>query len=117
MDALLPAVIIMFMMFLCALCLFAIVVILRDIIRENAKAKRELNREEDKAEIDLDQLAELIAKANASEPEPEKEEELPEVVVLEDEVEEPAPDDENAVVFSKQTLTIEERYATLSTEF
>lgn len=121
MEALLPAVIIVFMVFLCSLCLFAVVVMLRDIIRENAKSKRELAREEALAAIDTAQLAEIIARAaTVSVPEEAKDEPVVEEVVPEP-VEEPevpaAVEDENAVTFSKQSLTIEERYATLSTEY
>lgn len=41
MELMLQAVIIIFMIFLCALCLFAVVVIVRDIIRETAAKERD----------------------------------------------------------------------------
>ena len=44
MDGILQTVIIVFMAFLCALCLFAVVVIVRDIISENATTKRSIER-------------------------------------------------------------------------
>ena len=40
MEFMLQAVVAVFMLFLCALCLFAVVVIVRDIIHENAKNKQ-----------------------------------------------------------------------------
>lgn len=46
MENMLQAVIVVFMLFLCALCLFAVVVIARDIVHESAKARREREREE-----------------------------------------------------------------------
>lgn len=46
MENVLQAVIVVFMLFLCALCLFAVVVIARDIVHESAKARREREREE-----------------------------------------------------------------------
>lgn len=140
MEGMLQAVVIVFMLFLCSLCLFAVIVIVRDIIREHGKARRAEDLAELYATIDVEKLAEHIAKASASAKIEEEEEEEPGPVILTDEPEseptpEPAPapvevvaeveqaqpaeaqDDENAVVFSRQTLTLEERYATLSTEF
>ncbi len=46
MENMLQAVIVVFMLFLCALCLFAVVVIARDIVHESAKARREREKEE-----------------------------------------------------------------------
>lgn len=46
MENMLQAVIVVFMLFLCALCLFAVVVIARDIVHESAKARRERDKEE-----------------------------------------------------------------------
>ena len=131
MEAMLQAVIVVFMLFLCSLCLFAIVVIVRDIIHENAKTKRERERDELRDKLDSAQLSELIAMAAAAKAEVKEDvpaedvpaEEEPQEVVTEPEAE-PAPEaveqtdeDENAVVFSRQSLTLEEKYATLSTEF
>jgi len=125
MEAMLQAVIVVFMLFLCSLCLFAIVVIVRDIIHENAKTKRERERDELRDKLDSAQLSELIAMAaaKAEVKEDVTTEDEPQEVVAEPEVES-APDvaeqtaeDENAVVFSRQSLTLEEKYATLSTEF
>ena len=47
MEFMLQTVVVMFMLFLCALCLFAVVVIARDIIHENAKNRRERQKEAD----------------------------------------------------------------------
>lgn len=125
MEAMLQAVIVVFMLFLCSLCLFAIVVIVRDIIHENAKTKRERERDELRDKLDSAQLSELIAMAaaKAEVKEDVTTEDEPQEVVAEPEVEsapeetEQTVEDENAVVFSRQSLTLEEKYATLSTEF
>lgn len=122
MDGMLQAIIIVFMLFLCSLCLFAIVVIVRDIIHEHAKKKEEKNTPQNS--IDAQELSELIARAatalaDAKEAPSAKEEqqEEPAEPVAEPAPAEEVPEDENAVVFSRQSLTIEERYATLSSEY
>ena len=131
MEGMLQAVVIVFMLFLCSLCLFAVIVIVRDIIHENAKNRRAREMKEIYDRLDAVELAELLAKANANRAEEEKtpdedvaEQPVEEVVeeifeepATEDSQEEPAPADENAVTFSRHTLTLEERYATLSTEY
>ena len=139
MEGMLQAVVIVFMLFLCSLCLFAIIVIVRDIIREHGETKRARERAELYDRINVEKLAEFIALASASakldddDEEEEEEEEVKPVVIADAPTPDPAPvevvaeveqaqpteegDDENAVVFSRQTLTLEERYATLSTEF
>ena len=131
MEDMLQAVVIVFMLFLCSLCLFAVIVIVRDIIHENAKNRRAREMKEIYDRLDAVELAEFLAKANDNRAEEDKieEEVIPEPVVEEavEEISEepvaeeqenvPAVEDENAVMFSRHTLTLEERYATLSTEF
>ena len=115
----LPVVLIVFMMFLCALCLFAVIVIARDIVHESARSRRERRYERELAK----------ERESAKEPAPVKEPE-PEVTVPEpvkepepvetpptEPEEEPALDEDGAVTFATHTLTIEEKYATLSLEF
>lgn len=138
MDVLLQAMIVVFMLFLCALCLFAVVVIVRDIIYENARRRERMETpvpavqpapqpqpqpapivivEAPKADKE-DEVAATAA--------PAKEEALevtpPEEAPVEDQAiseEEALEDDEdpNSVAFSRNTLTMEEKYMTLSTEF
>ncbi len=82
--------IIVFILFLCIVCFFAVMIILHNIIAEN----------------------------NKKAPEPVKEPEpIPEPVIEEEPVKEDVEEDDNAVVFSSHILTMPERYATLSTEF
>ena len=132
MDQILQTVVIVFMAFLCALCLFAVVVIVRDIISENATTRR--SRERNRI------LEEAIFKSTyavdkpedkPAEPVVEKEVVVPtvvepvapateEVVATDDDiVEEPATEevDENEVTFSKHSLTMDEKYGMLSSEF
>ena len=61
METMLQTVVIVFMLFLCALCLFAVVVIARDIIYENAKMRRD--REKERA---LEKILLLIIAAKAN---------------------------------------------------
>ena len=112
-EGMLQTVIVVFMLFLCALCLFAVVVIVRDIISENAKARREREREErewlrqqklqeaeDAKAVPV--VAEPAVEVKPVDPEPEKEET----------VEEPDTD----VSFNTNVLTIEDKYAALAYE-
>lgn len=149
METMLQAVVVVFMLFLCALCLFAVVVIARDIIHESARRKEERNEVEQVKEVVITPPAPIeipitvtpTVLAPVAEPAPveEKAEEPAPVVVapVEEKVEEPTPvvvvpvieaeepeeeiavteEDPDAVSFSRVTLTMEEKYATLSTEF
>ena len=139
MEPVLQAVVIVFMLFLCALCLFAVVVIARDIIYESARHKEErLEREKEKVkerevvvtppapiEIPITVTPTVLAPVSAPV------EEAP-AVVVEEKREEPVKEepqvvadedlalteeDPDAVTFSRVNLTMEEKYATLSTEF
>ena len=100
MEFMLQAVVVVFMLFLCALCLFAVVIIVRDIIHESANAKR--NREAD--------VVEVVRPAQVVE-------EVVEPAVITDVAVTEAPENPDAVVFSKVSLTMAEKYAMLSTEF
>lgn len=141
MNVLLQAMIVVFMLFLCALCLFAVVVIARDIIYENAR-RRERIEAQSKPNAATNEHAPVEAAKNpqpapqpAPQPEPQPapveapveakvEAKVEEVAVTAEpleapvEAEEPlADEDPNSVAFSRNTLTMEERYMTLSTEF
>ncbi len=90
--------IIVFILFLCIVCFFAVMIILHNIVAENNKKEPE----------------------KIKEPEPKVEpvlvEEPVEEVVEENVVPEEKTDD-NAVVFPTRVLTMPERYATLSNEY
>lgn len=135
MNVLLQAMIVVFMLFLCALCLFAVVVIARDIIYENAR-RRERIEAQSKPNAATNEHApvETAEKPQpAPQPEPQPapveapveakvEAKVEEVAVTAEPLEAPveadlADEDPNSVAFSRNTLTMEERYMTLSTEF
>lgn len=133
MEGMLQAVVVVFMLFLCSLCLFAVVVIVRDMIYENAKTRRARAREDRDYERVLKALEEAADKTPEAIPVVAQpvvvEAPEPTVVVVEAPAKEtPAPveeapaleeavEDDGAVVFSANTLTMEEKYATLSSEF
>lgn len=121
-DQLLQYVIIIFMLFLCVLCLFAVLVIARDVVLETIKRRRD--KDEDKVAAPVTIIKEVAVPAPAPAPVVEEVKE-PEPVVEEAPIVEEAPapveeaeeDDENAVTFSTTyKLTMEEKYATLSSE-
>ena len=126
MEFMLQTVVVVFMLFLCALCLFAVVVIARDIIHENAKNRRERESEgnsENKTEpiqVVLQPVMPMAQPAPAEQPvipaEPEKEE-IIQPVVEEVAVTAEATEDPDAVTFSRVNLTMAEKYEMLSTEF
>ena len=121
METMLQIVVIVFMTFLCALCLFAVVVIARDIVYENARMRREREKERALEKMQTTAIAQPVAEvieqpvAPAPAPEPEVVEEV--VATTSEEVEEESEEDENAVAFSRHTQTMEEKYEMLSTEF
>ena len=135
MEGMLQAVVVVFMLFLCSLCLFAVIVIVRDLIYEAAKTRRERARDERDLNRVLEALEAVGEKVSAPEAIPVVAQPVvveapdPTVVVVEAPAKEtPAPveeapaleeavEDEGAVAFSTHTLTIEEKYATLSSEF
>ena len=134
MEGMLQAVVVVFMLFLCSLCLFAVVVIVRDMIYENAKTRRARAREDRDYERVLKALEEAADKTPEAIPVVAQpvvvEAPEPTVVVVEAPaapaeeapveeapVEEVPAEDDGAVVFSANTLTMEEKYATLSSEF
>lgn len=132
MEGMLQGVIVVFMLFLCTLCLFAVVVIVRDIITETSKTRRERMR----AELEWQRVQEVLAQpvapsvpvmATSVVEEPEAEEKEPSDVMPAEESEaeaesEPAAEAEaeaeaeGEVTFSRQSLTVEEKYQTLSDE-
>lgn len=143
MEVMLQAVVVIFMLFLCALCLFAVVVIVRDMIYENAKTRRERDKEEASRAV---QEVPVVIKPVAAEPvvieQPVVTQAVPVVEqpvapVVEETVEEPVVEEtieapvaveevavaeeeeeaDNAVVFSSHVLTMPEKYATLSSEY
>ncbi|MBR6687191.1 MAG: hypothetical protein IKL77_00375 [Clostridia bacterium] len=139
MNVLLQAMIVVFMLFLCALCLFAVVVIARDIIYENARRRERIEAQSKPNAVTNEhapvEAAEKPQPAPQPEPQPapqpapveapvetKAEAKVEEVAVTAEPLEAPveadlADEDPNSVAFSRNTLTMEERYMTLSTEF
>lgn len=135
MNVLLQAMIVVFMLFLCALCLFAVVVIVRDIIYENARRRERIEAQSKPNAVTNEhapvEAAEKPQPAPQPEPQPapveapveaKVEAKVEEVAVTAEPLEAPveadlADEDPNSVAFSRNTLTMEERYMTLSTEF
>ena len=138
MEIMLQTVIIVFMLFLCSLCLFAVLVIARDMIAESM-AKRKGDFATEAPQPAKEQIIKevtvikevpvktetVVVEAPAPAPEPEAKEkpvQMPETVsepvIEEAPVEEVVvlPDDPNAVKFSTTQLTMEEKYAMLSKE-
>lgn len=124
-ENMLQIVIVVFMLFLCALCMFAVVVIVRDIVRESAESRRQRDqRERDTNQpqqpmqtVEVPQTPVVASVAQPSvvaEPQPPEPVVQPIVDTDEQVVDE---DDPDAVSFSRVSLTMEERYGTLSTEF
>lgn len=101
MDTLFQGIIMVFMLFICLLCFFAVVVIIRDIIRESIEARNERRL-----------LHEIISSKNKPETEVAP---IEEPISEEEEIVE-EDKDENEVAFSKNSLSLEEKYAMLSSE-
>lgn len=147
-DNVLQVMLIAFMFFLCALCLFAVIVIARDIVYESAKNRRDrekedrLERLEAQERLKLYEAEPVIAHSEKPldkpeetekiEPMQEKADEATRVAkekvealvefaatenVSEAEEAETEEADEGAVSFNRVNLTLEEKYATLSSEF
>ena len=123
METMLQAVVVVFMLFLCSLCLFAVIVIVRDIIYENAKTRREREAERANAEAPVHEPVQVVvqpapvvvpAPAPVAEPAPVVETKVEEPVREEEsapedgEAEEVAAteDDPDAVSFSRVSLTM-----------
>ena len=142
MEAILETVIVVFMLFLCALCLFAVLVIVRDIITESSRRRQK--NEENAAVTPMSAPAPVPVEPAppvvlVQAPAPVVEEPVPvfvpepipveEVVpVVEEPVAEEIPvpevaaevveDDPNAVKFStSHVMTLSEKYAALSSEY
>lgn len=110
MELMLHTLIIIFMIFLCSLCLFAVIVIARDLIRESNKGHKEepvryVPNEEVKA-VPVAPQPEVPEVKEEIQPEPAPVEEVAATVV----------DDGNSVAFSTVSQTMEEKYATLPSE-
>ena len=107
-----------FMIFLCMLCLFSVLVIARDIIRESSQSRRKREDKEEKVvtvikEIEVPaKVAEPVAPAPVVEKEPVIEppvvEEAPAPVEIVEE------HDDSEVTFNKTRLTMAEKYEALS---
>jgi len=134
MEILLQTVIIIFMLFLCALCLFAVMVIARDIIAESAARRRRAeqdylpNQPENEiaklVEVSVAEPIKVVEAVKAAEPVKieeayqEVEESKEEVASQIEEEKHEEAEDENSVTFSKShNITVESRYAALSSEF
>jgi hypothetical protein len=122
MEFMLQAVVIIFMLFLCALCLFAVVVIARDIIRESAMSKKDAD---DQKSAEVKEPVQVVVQpvlSTVEQVQPVVEEtpvapivEEPQVAVEEVAMAETS-DSVSGVVFSKVSLTMAEKYAALSSE-
>jgi hypothetical protein len=130
METMLQAVVIVSMLFLCLLCLFAVIVIVRDIIYESSKTRREREaeranektrseREADRANAEAPVLALVAESAPVVETKVEEPVREEAIAPKKGGAEEVAATEDNpdAVSFSRVSLTMEEKYATLSTEF
>lgn len=140
MEQTLQIVLIVFMIFLCLVCAFAIFMLVRDIVRDGKRGTRTEDnddtedsigddsanryRAEDKEEekhyvaaTDLQAILTAFAQQiqpppPPPQPEPQSQPVVPQPVTLA-----PQPEDENAVTFSSQSYTMEEKYSALSTEY
>lgn len=125
MDELLQVVIVLFMFFMCILCVFAVVVIVRDIVREGLRNGKKGKGGKQSDESDDDQPAPSRIEQPVYQPVTLPMSQPVAQPVVEPVVEQPADqvvadvadDDSAAVTFSRVTFTMEEKYATLSTEF
>lgn len=118
-DGFVEGMIVIFMFFLCMLCLFAVVVIVRDIVHENGETRRERRRDrEERRKMEaVVAPAPVVVKVEEPKPEPTPKPEPVVEEVVEEVAEEPTVEvDENAVTFSKNNLTMEDKYAMLSSE-
>lgn len=125
-DNVLQVILIAFMFFLCALCLFAVVVIVRDIVYESAKNRRDREKEDRLERLEVQERLKLYEANRATEQAekssnmPEEAEKIataPEKADEADDAEVADETDEDAVSFNRVNLTLEEKYATLSSEF
>lgn len=127
MDNILLVIVSIFMLFLCVLCLFAVMVIVRDIVRESRERKgKNEDKEEDTTEevapaVPVEEIAAdepMVETSIDYEPIPEVEEDsssdLPDGVELIELPEE--KEDPSAVSFNRVNLTCEEKYSMLSAE-
>jgi hypothetical protein len=125
MEFMLKAVIVVFMLFLCALCLFAVVVIARDMVHESALSKREREAAKNsEAKEPVQVVVQPVISAPAQSqpvveeaPMPiEEEEVIPEAPVEEVAIAEEVVSDDG-VKFSKVSLTMIQKYEMLSSEY
>ncbi|MBQ4049778.1 MAG: hypothetical protein IJD07_03895 [Clostridia bacterium] len=119
MELMLHTLIIIFMIFLCSLCLFAVIVIARDLIRESNKGHKEEPVRPAPVE-EVKALPIVAPQPEVKEPEPEPVAEVePQPLPAPVPVEEVAAtaDDGNSVAFSTVTQTMEEKYAAMSSEY
>ena len=121
MEFMLQAVVVIFMLFLCALCLFAVVVIARDIVRESASNKKDADAQKSTEEKEPVQVVVQPVLSTAV-PAPVVEEPVAPVVeepvapIMEEVATAETSDSISGVVFSKVSLTMAEKYAALSSE-
>ena len=121
MEFMLQAVVVIFMLFLCALCLFAVVVIARDIVRESASNKKDADAQKSTEEKEPVQVVVQPVLSTAV-PAPVAEETVAPVVeepvapIMEEVATAETNDSVSGVVFSKVSLTMAEKYAALSSE-
>ena len=127
MEFMLQAVIVTFMLFLSALCLFAVIVIVRDIVHESMTAKKERADQKNSEKQDPVQVVVQPVISAAALPQPVVEDKpvAPVAPVVETAAEAPVEelaiaeesDGPEGVVFSKVALTMAEKYQMLSSEY
>lgn len=118
MENLLQIMIVLFMFFLCTLCLFAVLIIVRDILRENKALRQErLNEASPKNNLiqqDTENVDTAVADDGTDIP---KEPELNGDASDNASVTVDTDKDEGAVSFNRVSMSIEEKYNALSSEF
>ena len=113
MEFMLQAVVVIFMLFLCALCLFAVVVIARDIVRESASNKKDADAHKS---TDEKEPVQVVVQPVLSTAVPAPVVEEPVAPIMEEVATAETSDSVSGVVFSKVSLTMAEKYAALSSE-
>jgi len=110
MSNILEITLIIFMIFLCTLCLFSVLVIVRDIVREAARQSKKEDKEAEEKKPKV--VEEAVPVVVVTEPvAPETEEEAPEAAPEEEER------DDSEVTFNKTRMTMAEKYASISSTY
>jgi heme exporter protein D len=114
MEFMLQTVVVIFMLFLCALCLFAVVVIARDIVHESVMSKRERDAQKNSEKKEPVQV--IVQPVVEEKPASVVDEEVTLATSTEEVAVAEERDGPDGVVFSKVALTMAEKYQMLSSE-